>query len=897
LHCYLRKPLRTSQKAISALLAVNQSDEYKTPRDEGPLDVLVIHEMLPHPDRHGADLQWMQMLQVLRSQGHRVTHVARSGVNRARYAPPLEDLGIRVFAPDAERLRFLGFDFLVEWTFEQLLAENKFDLAILFHWFWNGISIPEHYLEDIRRLSPATFIAVLTDDQQGRREMQLAELTHYWADYERSADFASREMEVYRRADVVLTISEDDRRAFLQAAPDLRTGSMPMIATSGPPGLPFHSRADVLFLANFDNPANRDAADWMLGEIWPRIRKHLPQANLALVGNNLPAALGNKQPGIRRVGYVEDLSSIFGACRVAVSPVRFGTGIKTKNLLALAHGLPLVTTTVGADGMNLSSGVSALVADSVEDFSGAVVRAYQNEDLWLQLSSAGRARITSQFSKKAMEEAVSAVVDQARTLRPKPYEPDFEWSYRIVESRFPEVVTGAPAANRSDLRIAKYLELAEDPIHSQQPARALQQLRHIVGMLRSPVAANGLHLEAFRLMASCYSTLGEAEKAAQYQCRAAQLMWIPGVSSKSSAKKNAKHCAPKSAAPHFSVVIPTYNRESTLRACLTAIEQQTLRPDEFEVIVVDDGSTDGTEVFCRGYSAPFAFSYLRQLNAGAGAARRRGVQRARGDFLLLMNDDSIASPGLFAVHRDVHAKLSNPRQAVLGDFRFPPAAADRALARFLASSPFLFPQATLQPGKHWQYTHFVTCNLSVSRQAVLDAGSFDPQFRVAEDSELGLRLSRKGFGVYYAPHAHATHDHLPFTIEDLIRRARIYGNTQLSLLRKHPGLLGDGQTLFGMLDEAAVGVWRNVIGNREREIETVVKQLERIDSVPFAPFLAMTSGERSAAEEITALFGRCVPDVYWYYFFSSLLEAWNREPQHVSANDLQLAIKQNQVYI
>ena len=96
------------------------------------------------------------------------------------------------------------------------IKETKFDLAILFHWFWNGISIPEHYMEDIRRLSPDTFVAVLTDDQQGLREMQLANLTHYWADCERSGDFASREMEVYRRADVVLTISEDDRQAFLR---------------------------------------------------------------------------------------------------------------------------------------------------------------------------------------------------------------------------------------------------------------------------------------------------------------------------------------------------------------------------------------------------------------------------------------------------------------------------------------------------------------------------------------------------------------------------------------------------------------------------------------------------------------------------------------------------------
>jgi hypothetical protein len=140
------------------------------------LNILVIHEMLPHPDRHGADVQWMQMLRELRAQGHSVVHIARSGENRERYAAGVEALGIPVYAPDAERMRFLGFDFPVEWTFEQLLRENQFDLAILFHWFWNGISIPEHYMQEIRRGSPKTFIAVLTDDQHGVREKQMAGL-------------------------------------------------------------------------------------------------------------------------------------------------------------------------------------------------------------------------------------------------------------------------------------------------------------------------------------------------------------------------------------------------------------------------------------------------------------------------------------------------------------------------------------------------------------------------------------------------------------------------------------------------------------------------------------------------------------------------------------------------
>lgn len=151
---------------------------------------------------------------------------------------------------------------------------------------------------------------------------------------------------------------------------------------------------------------------------------------------------------------------------------------------------------------------------------------------------------------------------------------------------------------------------------------------------------------------------------------------------------------------------------------------------------------------------------------------------------------------------------------MLGDFRFPPAAQQRALTRFLTQSPFFFPQVTLRAGEYWEYTYVVTCNLSVQRDAVLAVGSFDARFRVAEDSDLGLRLSRKGFSVRYIPEAQAIHQHLPFTIPDLIRRATSYGANQLAFLRKHPTLLQGGRTFFGMLDNDAADKWR--AGKRQK---------------------------------------------------------------------------------
>ncbi|MGA9970331.1 MAG: glycosyltransferase, partial [Candidatus Acidiferrales bacterium] len=633
-------------------------------------------------------------------------------------------------------------------------------------------------------------------------------------------------------------------------------------------------------------------------DIWPRIRAQLPSAELLLVGNNLPSGLGVGQNGVMRVGFVADLHPVFANCRVAVSPVRFGTGIKTKNLSALSHGVPLVTTTVGADGIHLHHDETALIADMPQELADAAVRAYTDENLWHRLARQGRTHITEYFSEERMQEAVRCMVRQARTVTPKTYDPGFLWPYLLVEKRFPEVVTSSAASQRLFLRMSRYVTLAEEFLVSRQPAEALEQLRYIFSHVRGRVPASGLYLRAVELMARCYRGLGDVEKAAQYSRRVEKLISNGNAAARTAAQIKigpTVHSRPNT--PMFSVIIPTYNRKGVLTQCLDALARQSVAPDIFEVIVVDDGSTDDTEKFCRNFRAAFPFQYLRQLNASAGAARRRGVRHARGEFLVLLNDDTISAPDLLAEHRKAHRVCANDRQAVLGDFRFPPAARDHALTRFLIASPFFFPQATLQPGTYWGYTYVVTCNLSVKREAVLAVGSFDPHFRVAEDSDLGLRLSRRGFCVRYVPEAQAIHQHLPFTVPDLIRRAGVYGETQLPFLRKHPALLGDGATFFGMLDEAAADKWRALIAQRKQEIEDLAAMLTRIDSLDFAPFLTMKKGDGTVADEITRLFRRAGPDVYWYYYFSGLLRAWDKEKVHPSIAALRAASASDEAYI
>lgn len=207
-----------------------------------PLRVLAVHENLPRPDQSGADFRLLQTIRELRAQGHSVTYLAARGFEEERYTPALIELGVDVYTNDADVLRREGIEIIPQWTLQELLREGQFDVAIFFLWFWMSVSIPEHHLDEVRRLWPRTRIIVQTDDCHGLRELRGANLTGAWSDRERAQDYREREGEILRAADLALAISEDDRKRLLENSPDSEICLLPMVVEPGPTGPDFGAR-------------------------------------------------------------------------------------------------------------------------------------------------------------------------------------------------------------------------------------------------------------------------------------------------------------------------------------------------------------------------------------------------------------------------------------------------------------------------------------------------------------------------------------------------------------------------------------------------------------------------------------------------------------------------------
>jgi glycosyltransferase involved in cell wall biosynthesis len=208
-----------------------------------------------------------------------------------------------------------------------------------------------------------------------------------------------------------------------------------------------------------------------------------------------------------------------------------------------------------------------------------------------------------------------------------------------------------------------------------------------------------------------------------------------------------------------SIVVPTHDRRATLRAVIHALERQRDAPP-CELIVVDDGSTDGTADWLARSSFGLPTRVARQANRGPAAARNRGIDLATGHLVAFLGDDTIPDPGWLAAHARAHREPGGPR-AVIGHTRWHERIRPTPFLRFINEQGFQFGWALIADGDDVPFNFFYGSNLSLPRE-LLASERFEERFphAVWEDIELGYRLIRRhDLRLVYRPEASAAHDH------------------------------------------------------------------------------------------------------------------------------------------
>ena len=169
-----------------------------------------------------------------------------------------------------------------------------------------------------------------------------------------------------------------------------RAGATPTGEAGPPEAVP--ERPELFFVGQLAYAPNSDAVRWFANEVLPLVRARMPEARFRVVGRHPDVVADVEElPGVELVGPVEDLQGELDRAVVAVVPIRFGAGTRLKVVEALANRIPLVSTTIGAEGIDVVEGVHALLADDAAAFADACVRALGEADLRRSLADAGEA--------------------------------------------------------------------------------------------------------------------------------------------------------------------------------------------------------------------------------------------------------------------------------------------------------------------------------------------------------------------------------------------------------------------------------------------------------------------------------------------------------------------------
>jgi polysaccharide biosynthesis protein PslH len=171
----------------------------------------------------------------------------------------------------------------------------------------------------------------------------------------------------------------------------------------------------VLFTGTMSYPPNNQGGTWLAERVWPLVRARLPEARLDIVGKDPPARLQalDGREGIGVAGFVPTMTPYFDAAHVIVAPILTGAGIRVKIIEALAAGRPVVSTSLGCEGLGLEPGRHLLVEDAPDRFADAVVRLLGDRGARAKLAREGRARAERDFDWRSLGDRLEAVLRNA----------------------------------------------------------------------------------------------------------------------------------------------------------------------------------------------------------------------------------------------------------------------------------------------------------------------------------------------------------------------------------------------------------------------------------------------------------------------------------------------------
>ena len=367
---------------------------------------LVVDHMVPHYDQDSGSVRLFALLSILVDLGFAVTFVPANQAAVQPYTERLQQMGVEVLygAVDiATHVKSLG---------------RELTLCILAR-----PSVACQVIAQVRANAPWATLIYDTVDLHFLRERRFGEVNNDLGLVEASKATREIELALVRAADLTFAVSPDERRVLLDEIPDAVVAIVPNIHEEQEGTTDVGLRHGLLFVGSFCHDPNKDSVHHLVRDIMPLLRPALPGVRLTVVGSNpTPDVLALSGDDVEVLGWVPDLDPIYESARVFVAPLRFGAGMKGKIGEALSHGVPTVTSVIGAEGMGLVAEEHVLLGDDPATFASEVIRLYNDPVLWTRLSQQGRSHVREHYGPAAVREHLRTLLEGVGAL-PSPDDP------------------------------------------------------------------------------------------------------------------------------------------------------------------------------------------------------------------------------------------------------------------------------------------------------------------------------------------------------------------------------------------------------------------------------------------------------------------------------------------
>ena len=367
--------------------------------------VLIIDGRWPRPDRDSGSVDAVMQAYAFHRFGYEVVFAADAEFAEASfYRDQLESAGI------------ICLSSTISPSIESFLHSDGATLAVcvLSRVYGGG-----RYLEAVRHHAPRAMTVFNTVDLHHLREIRAAELAADITALRRAEAVGERELYIVRQSDATIVVSAAERAVLADKVPGAMVFEMPLARPIRPYDLipSFGARTGIGFVGGFDHDPNVDAIMFFLNEIWPLVRRELPDVQLSIVGAHLPDSVLASMPcGVSYLGPIPDLDPWFDSLRLTIAPLRYGAGAKGKVVSSLAAGVPCVGTMMAMEGMGLQNGINIALGDTPALFAAQVIEVYREREVWACLSVGGHAKAINEFSITAGETRLAAMLDDLGIL-------------------------------------------------------------------------------------------------------------------------------------------------------------------------------------------------------------------------------------------------------------------------------------------------------------------------------------------------------------------------------------------------------------------------------------------------------------------------------------------------